>query len=97
MIPHEAAFSTCRFSDNPSPSIDSLPPLDTSRHLHEDEEGADKITMTTPDRRLTIRTVACFGQCALAPVVEIDHAIRGHVKEQALIREVETLRKESGR
>jgi NADH:ubiquinone oxidoreductase subunit E len=41
--------------------------------------------------------VACFGQCALAPVVEVDHAIRGHVKEQALIREVELLRKESAR
>ena len=42
-----------------------------------------------PTGRFTIRTVACFGQCALAPVVEVDHAIRGHVKEQALMREVE--------
>jgi len=41
--------------------------------------------------------VACFGQCALAPVVEVDHAIRGHVKEQALMREVDKLKKESGR
>ncbi len=60
-------------------------------------DGADKLTLTTPDRRFTIRTVACFGQCALAPVVEVDHAIRGHVKEQALIREVEAVRKESAR
>ena len=58
---------------------------------------ADKLTLTTPDRRFTIRTVACFGQCALAPVVEVDHAIRGHVKEQALIREVELLRKDGTR
>jgi len=65
--------------------------------LHETAEGADKLTLTTPDRRFTIRTVACFGQCALAPVVEVDHAIRGHVKEQALMREVDKLRKESGR
>jgi NADH-quinone oxidoreductase subunit E len=66
--------------------------------LHETEsEGADKLTLTTPDRRFTIRTVACFGQCALAPVVEVDHAIRGHVKEQALIREVDTLRKDGSR
>ena len=65
--------------------------------LQEASDGADKLTLTTPDRRFTIRTVACFGQCALAPVVEIDHAIRGHVKEQALIREVEILRKETGR
>jgi len=61
------------------------------------EAGADKLTLTTPDRRFTIRTVACFGQCALAPVVEVNHAIRGHVKEQALMREVDKLRKESGR
>ncbi len=62
-----------------------------------DEGGADKLTLTTPDRRFTIRTVACFGQCALAPVVEVNHAIRGHVKEQALMREVDKLRKEGGR
>ncbi len=65
--------------------------------LREASDDADKLTLTTPDRRLTIRTVACFGQCALAPVVEIDHAIRGHVKEQALMREVDALRKESAR
>jgi NADH-quinone oxidoreductase subunit E len=65
---------------------------------HSEEAGsADKLTLTTPDRRFTIRTVACFGQCALAPVVEVNHAIRGHVKEQALMREVEKLKKESGR
>jgi NADH-quinone oxidoreductase subunit E len=60
-------------------------------------EGADTHALTTPDRRFTIRTVACFGQCALAPVVEVDHSIRGHVKEQALMREVEALRKASTR
>jgi NADH-quinone oxidoreductase subunit E len=63
----------------------------------EEAGSADKLTLTTPDRRFTIRTVACFGQCALAPVVEVNHAIRGHVKEQALMREVEKLRKETGR
>jgi NADH-quinone oxidoreductase subunit E len=62
--------------------------------LRETQDGADKLTLTTPDRKFTIRTVACFGQCALAPVVEVDHAVRGHVKEQALIREVDQLRKE---
>ena len=64
--------------------------------LQETGDG-EKLTLTTPDRRFTIRTVACFGQCALAPVVEVDHAIRGHVKEQGLIREVEALRKETAR
>ncbi|HEY4754256.1 MAG TPA: NAD(P)H-dependent oxidoreductase subunit E, partial [Candidatus Limnocylindrales bacterium] len=61
------------------------------------EEGADKVCVTTPDRRFSMRTVACFGQCALAPVVEVDHAIRGHVKEQALIREVDQLRRDATR
>ena len=58
---------------------------------------ADKVSLTTPDLQFTVRTVACFGQCALAPVVEVDHAIRGHVTEQALIREVEALRKRGRR
>jgi NADH-quinone oxidoreductase subunit E len=62
----------------------------------EDEEGsADKLSVTTPDRRFTLRTVACFGQCALAPVVEVNHSILGHVNERALEREVEALRKGS--
>lgn len=65
--------------------------------VHEAPDGADKLTLTTPDQRFTIRTVACFGQCALAPVVEIDHAIRGHVREQALMREVSALQKDAGR
>ena len=65
--------------------------------LQEAAGGADKLALTTQDRRFTVRTVACFGQCALAPVVEVDHAIHGHVKEQALIREVELLRKETAR
>ena len=57
----------------------------------ESEEGADKVCITTPDRRYSLRTVACFGQCALAPVVEVDHAIFGHMNERALHRELEHL------
>ena len=60
-----------------------------------DESGADKLTLTTPDGKFTIRTVACFGQCALAPVVELDHRICGHLNERALAREVEALRQEN--
>lgn len=60
----------------------------------EDEEGsADKLSVTTPDGKFTVRTVACFGQCALAPVVEVDHRVLGHVNERVLHREVDTLRK----
>jgi NADH-quinone oxidoreductase subunit E len=59
--------------------------------------GADKVCVTTPDRKFSLRTVACFGQCALAPVVEVDHAIFGHMNEQALHREVEALEHEGGK
>ncbi len=56
--------------------------------------GADKLLLTTPDGKFTIRTVACFGQCALAPVVELDHRICGHMNEGALAREVTALAEE---
>lgn len=69
--------------------------LQLGQHLGDDDEGsADKISATTADGEFTIRTVACFGQCALAPVVEVDHQIRSHVNERALNREIETLRHE---
>lgn len=62
------------------------------------EEGqADKLSYTTPDGKYTLRTVACFGQCALAPVVEVNHVIYGHVNEQTLDREMKALARESGK
>ncbi len=57
-----------------------------------DLSDADKLSLTTPDRRFTIRTVACFGQCALAPVVEVNHRILSHVNERALQREIKLLK-----
>jgi NADH-quinone oxidoreductase subunit E len=57
----------------------------------ESQEGADKLCVTTPDGKYSLRTVACFGQCALAPVVEVDHAVFGHMNEQTLHREIEHL------
>ena len=61
-----------------------------------DEAGdSDKLTLTTGDKKFTVRTVACFGQCALAPVVEINHRICGHVNERTLQREVRSLERET--
>jgi NADH-quinone oxidoreductase subunit E len=57
-----------------------------------DTNEADKLALTTPDRRFTVRTVACFGQCALAPVVEVNHHILSHVNERTLQREVDALK-----
>jgi NADH-quinone oxidoreductase subunit E len=56
------------------------------------DRGADKVSATTADHRFTVRTVACFGQCALAPVVEVNHQILSHVNERALSQEIEALR-----
>lgn len=39
---------------------------------------------TTPDGEFTISTVACFGQCALAPVVAIDGVIHSNVTAATL-------------
>jgi len=55
----------------------------------------DKILLTTPDHKFTVRTVACFGQCALAPVVEVNHRICGHVNERTLQREIRTIEREN--
>ncbi len=60
-----------------------------------EESEADKILQTTPDNKFTVRTVACFGQCALAPVVEVNHRICGHVNERTLQREIRTIERES--
>ncbi|WP_301101655.1 NAD(P)H-dependent oxidoreductase subunit E [Propionivibrio sp.] len=61
------------------PLLDSLK---ASAGFHQDdEETGSTASFTTPDFGLTIRTVACFGQCALAPVAAIDHDIYGHVSD----------------
>lgn len=60
-----------------------------------DRNEADKLSVTTPDGRFTVRTVACFGQCALAPVAEVNHHICGHVNERTLEREVNALMRET--
>jgi NADH-quinone oxidoreductase subunit E len=62
-----------------------------------DEETADKVSMNTADGKFTVRTVACFGQCALAPVVEVNHAVYGHMNEQTLQRELDHLGRETAK
>jgi NADH-quinone oxidoreductase subunit E len=57
-----------------------------------DGNEADKLLLTTADQKFTVRTVACFGQCAMAPVVEVNHRICGHATERTVQREIETIR-----
>jgi NADH-quinone oxidoreductase subunit E len=65
--------------------------LGVSEREASETSEADKLSITTADRRFTVRTVACFGQCALAPVVEVNHHILSHVNERTLEREVHSL------
>lgn len=59
-----------------------------------EEVDSEKLALTTADGKFTVRTVACFGQCAMAPVVEVNHRICGHVNERTLQREVKTIERE---
>lgn len=65
--------------------------LGMSDRAADNSSDADKLSLTTKDRRFTVRTVACFGQCALAPVVEVNHHILSHVNERTLQREINQL------
>jgi len=66
-------------------------------HDAEEDQQADKISLNTSDGNYTIRTVACFGQCALAPVVEVNHEVYGHMNEQTLHRELKHLGRETAK
>jgi NADH-quinone oxidoreductase subunit E len=57
--------------------------------FREDEEPS----FTTEDKQFTVRTVACFGQCALAPVVAIDGAIHSRMTQGKLCAIIDGMRK----
>lgn len=45
---------------------------------------AGESSYTTEDRLITVKTVACFGQCALAPVVAVDGIIYSNVTSEQI-------------
>jgi len=51
-----------------------------------------KSFLTTGDNKFTIKTVACFGQCALAPVVEIDGNIHSRMTTEKLRKIIKGIR-----
>ena len=57
--------------------------------FREDEENS----ATTADGFASVRTVACFGQCALAPVVMVDGAIKSRMTVGKLAALLDRLRK----
>lgn len=50
-------------------------------------------SFTTPDNKFTIRTVACFGQCALSPVVSIDGEIHSNVTSDRVRKIIDKVKK----
>lgn len=54
----------------------------------------EKVFLTTDDRQFTVRTVACFGQCALAPVCEVDGVIYSHMSNESIKEVIEQIKKE---
>lgn len=59
------------------------------KEFKEEEENA----VTSPDSFATIRTVACFGQCALAPVIMIDGKVMSRMTVGKLVSILEKLKK----
>lgn len=41
---------------------------------------------TTADGKFTYEAIACFGACALAPVVVVDDAVHGHMTQDRVRR-----------
>ena len=58
-----------------------------------DFRADEETVFTTADRLFTVRVVACFGQCALAPVVEVDGVIYSRVTVSHLCSLINGLRK----
>jgi NADH-quinone oxidoreductase subunit E len=56
-------------------------------------DESEKVFMTTEDKKITIKTIACFGQCALAPVVEVDGLIFNNMTIEKMKKIVDTLQK----
>ena len=60
--------------------------------LQRDEDDTES-SYTTPDNLFTIKTVACFGQCAQSPVVEVDGVIHSNVNSQKLLNILHKLKR----
>lgn len=52
-------------------------------------------SFTTPDNLFTIKTVACFGQCALSPVVSVDGVIYSNINSQKLLKIIDIVKRKN--
>jgi NADH-quinone oxidoreductase subunit E len=53
------------------------------------------VGQTTGDRQFTLQTVACFGACALAPVVVVDESVNGRMNPSKILGIVEKMDREA--
>ena len=51
---------------------------------------------TTKDRIFTLETVACFGSCALAPVIVVDETVHGRMNPSKALAILDALRESAG-
>lgn len=56
---------------------------------------AGEASFTTEDMLITIKTVACFGQCALAPVVAVNGVIYSNVTSEEIKKLLENLQEDN--
>jgi len=59
--------------------------------FREEEENS----VTSLDGFASIRTVACFGQCALAPVIQVDGVVKSRMTIGKLVSLLEKMKKEA--
>ncbi|MFH2084551.1 MAG: NAD(P)H-dependent oxidoreductase subunit E [Candidatus Omnitrophota bacterium] len=52
--------------------------------LNIDGDSDESVPVTTEDNKFTVRTVACIGQCALAPVAEIDGKVLSRITREKI-------------
>ena len=69
--------------------LDEVAPILGFKRTEYDSESS----FTTPDNEFTIKTVACFGQCAQSPVVAVDGVIFSNVNSQRLIKILKKVKK----
>ena len=69
--------------------LDEVAPILGFKRMEDETESS----FTTHDNEFTIKTVACFGQCAQSPVVAVDGVIFSNVNSQRLMKILKKVKK----
>lgn len=57
------------------------------------DDSNDESFYTTSDNEFTIKTVACFGQCAQSPVISVDNIIYSNVNSLKLLEAIKKIQR----